>query len=381
MTKRKKILIVVVVVAMLLPLLEGLFSISSIWRTSANEPTPTELINTDFLKVSYTSQNDTEKGTTSWLINYDYDMSKSTTNDVNGTYEKGKLKLKLTNGEIVSAADPNLQLPETQFQAGSVEKGSWIEAKSFTDNGKGSFKYTTAIGSEPKLALQFDGENPVVIDSISTVATSETSEEETVPSSTEEFEVVENILVGKSAETFTLKGPAVENPAEKTQTETKKANTTKQAVQPRNTRALSTTVGKDLIISQDAIVEKVHVISKAATSGKSDYQPTIKHKNNLTAKHTEDYNSAAAALSDDTYKLFTAGAAGTAIVYNKSANGTNPYYTAMKNSKKSNKTATMQFENSTGKMENEEITLIYDHVGGYIGADGLTPKKSELLFI
>lgn len=372
MTKRKKILIVVVVVAMLLPLLEGLFSISSLWRTSANEPTPTELINTDFLKVSYTSQNDTEKGTTSWLINYDYDMSKSTTNDVNGTYEKGKLKLKLTNGEIVSAADPNLQLPETQFQAGSVEKGSWIEAKSFTDNGKGSFKYTTAIGSEPKLALQFDGENPVVIDSISTVATSETSEEETVPSSTEEFEVVENILVGKSAETFTLKGPAVENPAEKPQTETKKANTTKQTVQPRNTRALST-VGKDLIISQDAIVEKVHVISKAATSGKSQYQPTIKHKNNLTAKHTEDYSSAAAALSDDTYKLFTAGAAGTAIVYNKSANGTNPYYTAMNES--SNKTATMQFKNNANEMENEEITLIYDHVGGYIGADGLTPKK------
>ena len=374
MTKRKKILIVVVVVAMLLPLLEGLFSISSLWRTSANEPAPTELINTDFLKVSYTSQNDTEKGTTSWLINYDYDMSKSTTNDVNGTYEKGKLKLKLTNGEIVSAADPNLQLPETQFQAGSVEKGSWIEAKSFTDNGKGSFKYTTAIGSEPKLALQFDGENPVVIDSISTVATSETSEEETVPSSTEEFEVVENILVGKSAETFTLKGPAVENPAEKTQTETKKANTTKQATQSRNTRAGST-VGKDLIISQDAIVEKVHVISKAKQSGKSDYQPTIKHKKNLTAAHTEDYNSAAAALSENTYKLFTDGAAGTAIVYNKSTNGTNPYYTAMKNSKESNKTATMQFENSTGKMENEEITLIYDHVGGYIGADGLTSKK------
>lgn len=374
MTKRKKILIVVVVVAMLLPLLEGLFSISSLWRTSANEPAPTELINTDFLKVSYTSQNDTEKGTTSWLINYDYDMSKSTTNDVNGTYEKGKLKLKLTNGEIVSAADPNLQLPETQFQAGSVEKGSWIEAKSFTDNGKGSFKYTTAIGSEPTLALQFDGENPVVIDSISTVATSETSEEETVPSSTEEFEVVENILVGKSAETFTLKGPAVENPAEKTQTETKKANTTKQATQSRNTRA-GTTVGKDLIISQDAVVEKVHVISKAATSGKSDYQPTIKHKNNLNSKHTEDYNSAAAALSDNTYELFTAGAAGTAIVYNKSANGTNPYYTAMNESTKSNKTATMQFKNNADEMENEEITLIYDHVGGYIGADGLTPKK------
>lgn len=369
MTKRKKILIVVVVVAMLLPLLEGLFSISSLWRTSANEPAPTELINTDFLKVSYTSQNDTEKGTTSWLINYDYDMSKSTTNDVNGTYEKGKLKLKLTNGEIVSAADPNLQLPETQFQAGSVEKGSWIEAKSFTDNGKGSFKYTTAIGSEPKLALQFDGENPVVIDSISTVATSETSEEETVPSSTEEFEVVENILVGKSAETFTLKGPAVENPAEKPPTETKKANTTKQTVQPRNTRALST-VGKDLIISQDAIVEKVHVISEAENKGVNGSGPQVVSKSNTEAKKQSssdtalvDYKNATQALDPQyTYKLFTAGAAGTAIAYNKGI---------------TNGTGVLSYKDKDNESHDEKITLIYQHVGGYIDANDSsnTPKK------
>ncbi|BCA85944.1 hypothetical protein EsVE80_14670 [Enterococcus saigonensis] len=375
MNKRKKAIVVIAVFAILLPMLEGLFSISSLWKTSASEPTPTALIDTDFLKVSYTVQNDTEKGVTSWLVHYDYDMVKAP-NTINDAYEKGKLKIKLINGDIVSAADSNLQLPENQFQAGSVEKGSWIEEKSFATDGKGSFKYTAAIGSEPKLALQFDGENPVVIDSISTVATSaETSEEETVPSATEEFEIVENILVGKLADTYTLKGPAVENSAEKPQNQEKNIDNTKEAGQLRNTRALSaTTVGKDLIISQDAIVDKVYVISKSSQEGKDEYKPTIKHKNNNTAAHSGDYNSAELALGDNTYKLFTDGAAGTTIAYNKPKNGTNPYYAAINASNSKDKTTTMQF-NDGKTMKNEEITLIYDHVGGYIGADGVTPKK------
>lgn len=399
MNKRKKAIVVIAVFAILLPMIEGLLSIS-LWKTSASEPTPTALIDTDFLKVSYTAQNDTEKGVTSWLVHYDYDMVKAP-NTINDAYEKGKIKIKLINGDIVSAADSNLQLPENQFQAGSVEKGSWIEEKSFANNGKGSFKYTAAIGSEPKLALQFDGENPVVIDSISTVATAETNEQETKPSTTEVFEVVENILVGKLADTYTLKGPAVENSAEKPQTQEKNVDNTKQAAQTKNTRALSaTTVGKDLIISQDAIVDKVYVISKAATEYKDDVNnvatPTVVHKNNSVA-HTGNYSSAEAALkSNETYKEFVDGAAGTAIVYNKGktttipghsvvgppwwvpekTESTNPYYNDISNSDTG--TTLMKFTDKNNEKVSEEITLLYSHVGAYNAGTIGSPQYKEV---
>lgn len=381
MNKQKRIIVVIAVLAILLPLMEGIFSISSLWRTSANEPNSTEIINSDFLKVNYTAQNDTEEDMTNWLINYEYDMSKSTENELKGEYEKGKLKFKLTNGSAIQASDAGLQLAENEFQNG---EDGWITQKSFYNKASGSIKYTAKIGTEPQLAFQLDGENPVVINTISSGVSSESAEQKAVSSSLADPEITEDLLVGNLAETYTLKTPVMNKTSETTQTSNKENETAKENIQPKTTAAplASLINGKDLIISQDAIVDKIYVISEAAQNGNNDSKPNVVSKSNQNAKKTAstasdvDYQSAAQALNSNyTYKLFTEGAAGTAIAYNKGNTNTNPYYQAVKNS--STGTAVMQYKTESGEQQNESITLIYQHVGGYIDANDSsnTPKK------
>lgn len=377
MNKRKKTIVVIAVLAILLPILEGLLSMSSLWRTSANEPTSTEIINTDFLKVNYTAQNDTEKGTTSWLVNYDYDLSKSTGNELDGEFEKVKLKFNLTNGSAIQASDAGLQLAENEFQNG---EDGWIIQSAFSDKAKGSFKYTASTGTQPQLAFQMDGEKPLVIDTISSGVTSESQEKEAT-SSLADTEIIEDILIGKLTENSVLKAPVTNATSESNQTSSKaeKAN-----IQPKTTAAplASSIAGKDLIISQEAIVDKIYVISEAAQNGNNVSKPNVVSKSNQNAKKTAatssdvDYQSAAQALNPNyTYKLFTEGAAGTAIAYNKGNTNTNPYYQAVKNS--STGTAVMQYKTANGATKNESITLIYQHVCGYIDANDSsnTPKK------
>ncbi|MGM0139503.1 hypothetical protein IGI65_001959 [Enterococcus sp. DIV0755b] len=361
MNKRKKIIVVIAVLAILLPILEGLLSMSSLWRTSANEPTSTEIINTDFLKVNYTAQNDTEKGTTSWLVNYDYDLSKSTGNELNGEFEKVKLKFNLTNGSAIQASDAGLQLAENEFQNG---EDGWIIQSAFSDKAKGSFKYTASTGTQPQLAFQMDGEKPLVIDTISSGVTSESQEKEAT-SVSEESEIIPNILADSLTKKHTLESsPATEEIKQSAETE----QTTKQNQSKAKSMLQANTpiAGEDLIISQESIVDKITVISKAASEANvsTDYQPKIYHKDNNVA-HTGDYSSAAEAVKTNvTYKNFTQGAAGTTIAYGYDVDN-NPFYNAIKDSK----TAPLQFLQGE-KWVNEELTLIYQNVGAYKSIDG-----------
>lgn len=361
MNKQKRIIVVIAVLVILLPLMEGIFSISSLWRTSANEPNSTEIINSDFLKVNYTAQNDTEEDMTNWLINYEYDMSKSTENELKGEYEKGKLKFKLTNGSAIQASDVGLQLAENEFQNG---EDGWIIQSAFSDKAKGSFKYTATTGTQPQLAFQMDGEKPLVIDTISSGVTSESQEKEAT-SLSEESEIIPNILADSLTKKHTLESsPATEEIKQSDETE----QTTKQNQSKAKSMLQANTpiAGEDLIISQESIVDKITVISKAASEANvsTDYQPKIYHKDNNVA-HTGDYSSAAEAVNTNvTYKNFTQGAAGTTIAYGYGVDN-NPFYKAIEKSK----TTPLQFLQGSNWV-NEELTLIYQNVGAYKSIDG-----------
>lgn len=172
MTKRKKILIVVVVVAMLLPLLEGLFSISSIWRTSANEPKASEVVKTDFLKVDYEVSDSSEtNGLVEWLINYHYDMKS------NSDFEEGKFKFKVDG---LDTSQHGFVPPENRFVKGVTEQNEptgWYEEAEFGTEKSGTIKIQAPKNTKMSLSVQMDGRNEMIPNDSEESALSEAQEE------------------------------------------------------------------------------------------------------------------------------------------------------------------------------------------------------------
>ncbi|GCF94741.1 hypothetical protein NRIC_26320 [Enterococcus florum] len=119
--------------------------------------------------------------------------------------------------------------------------------------------------------------------------------------------------------------------------------------------------GKDLILSDKTIANKVEV-DVASQQGRSEYQPNIVHKPNKENNSLHDLTFAyAARTSSQTYKEFVNGSGSVVLAYDRGGNS-NPYVNQISNHPNG---SILQYRTISGKTENEEITLTYDHVGAY----------------
>ncbi|MGV3084564.1 MSCRAMM family protein [Enterococcus dispar] len=186
MKKKYKILAVFAILAILLPLFEGVFSISSIWRTSANEPVAENIISEDFLQVSQ-SHKVTEEDVV-WNIQYEINVE-DTSNDKGTTIEKaGKLKFMLP-----ATLKPNL--PENKF----VKENNWYILKDFEKQTKGEIEVTAKKDTKFTMQFQFDEQMLTPVEVASTNEVDE-SEEKANVSDTQIVETINENILGANNE-------------------------------------------------------------------------------------------------------------------------------------------------------------------------------------
>lgn len=147
MKKKHKLLAVIAIIAILVPIFEGLFSISSIWKTSANEPVAESIIASDFLNVTH-EHTVTDEAVT-WKVNYHLDIPDEIADTGELIAEKaGKLKFSLpeTLAEGVS-------VPENTFVK---QEDGWYVLKDFTKQTEGTIEITAAKDVVFEMFFQMD---------------------------------------------------------------------------------------------------------------------------------------------------------------------------------------------------------------------------------
>lgn len=259
MKKKYKILAVFAILAILLPLFEGVFSISSIWRTSANEPVAENIISEDFLQVSQ-SHKVTEEDVV-WNIQYEINVE-DTSNDKGTTIEKaGKLKFMLP-----ATLKPNL--PENKF----VKENNWYILKDFEKQTKGEIEVTAKKDTKFTMQFQFDEQMLTPVEVASTNEVDE-SEEKANVSDTQIVETINENILGANNEPVQYEFDYSKydtNVNEENETTTKTTNETENQ-ESKNTETDDDST-KSTVESNEKVVSKRKSLLKTSNENLYDLQ-------------------------------------------------------------------------------------------------------------
>lgn len=178
MNKRKAIT-VLAIVAMILPMLEGLFSLSSSWRETVYAETNVEnLISRDDIEVNYTYMEDeTNSELVHWLITYKHDVAARQSDEVSASL-RFKLASPLADGQRVDLSGSTFNAP--------VIGDLWYRQSEFTPQSQGTIKITSPKVIPVTLAFQMD-----TMSLVEEIVTEEVEKEVTV-------QVEEEIPAGES---------------------------------------------------------------------------------------------------------------------------------------------------------------------------------------